>query len=175
MQELLQKQACGAYDGAGVHLIGHLQKNKVRQIVGRCDLIQSVDSPELLEMIAKKADSLQITQDVLIEINIGREASKTGVLPERLEEILAAAAENRGARICGLMAIPPSRENNTEKIDYFQQMRKLFVDISEKKYDNVHMCVLSMGMSADFEEAIAAGATMVRVGTSIFGQRDYSK
>ena len=175
VQELLEKQSLGAYEGAKVHLIGHLQKNKVRQIVGKCDLIQSVDSAELLMLISRKAESLGICQDVLIEINIGGEESKTGAKPEMLEEILVSAGSCPGIRVLGLMAIPPSIEKNTEKINFFEKMNRLFVDIGKKKYDNVTMCILSMGMSADFEQAIAAGATMVRVGTSIFGYRDYMK
>ena len=173
VQELLGKKALGAYEGTEVHLIGHLQKNKVRQIVGQCDVIQSVDSPELLQLIAAKAESLGLVQKVLLEVNIGGEESKTGASPDKIRAILDAAAGTKGVSVEGLMTIPPFEENNPGKINYFAKMYQLFVDISAEKYDNVTMRVLSMGMSADFEEAIREGANMVRVGTSIFGARSY--
>lgn len=173
VQELLGKKALGAYEGAELHLIGHLQKNKVRQIVGQCDVIQSVDSPELLRMISAKAETLGIVQKILLEVNIGGEKSKTGATPDQVRVILDAAQTAKGVSVEGLMAIPPSQENNPEKINYFAKMYQLFVDISAEKYDNVTMRILSMGMSADFEDAIREGANMVRVGTSIFGARNY--
>lgn len=173
VQEMVDKERDGAYGGAQLHFIGHLQKNKVKQVVGLCSLIQSVDSRELLELISARAAALGIVQEVLLEINIGREASKSGLSPEEISFILEAAASLPSLRVRGLMAIPPFSQNPAESRAYFAQMRQLFVDISSKKYDNVSMDFLSMGMSGDFEAAIAEGSNMVRVGSAIFGTRQY--
>jgi len=173
VQEMLEKLSKGAYEGAELHLIGSLQKNKVRNVVGRVSLIQSVDSLGLMEEISRRAATAGIVQDVLIEVNVGREPSKSGVFEETLADMLAQTAAYPGIRVMGLMAIPPAEDDAAEARKYFDTMEKLFVDMSVKKYDNVFMSILSMGMSGDFEEAIAAGATMVRVGSSIFGARDY--
>ncbi len=173
VQELLEKKALGTYDGAALHFIGHLQRNKVKQIVGACDIIESVDSTELIDLISKRATALEISQPIFIEVNIGREESKSGVMAEELDEIVAYASEKSGVSVQGLMTIPPISENIAEISNYFKQMYKLFVDISSKKYDNVNMRFLSMGMSDDFREAIMEGANIVRVGTNIFGERHY--
>ncbi len=175
VQELLEKNAAGAYAGAQVHFIGHLQRNKVKQVVGLCDLIQSVDSEELLQLIEKRAAALGIRQDVLLEVNIGGEAAKSGVAPAGLEALLRAAAPLEHVSVRGLMTVPPICAEKDETRRYFSAMYKLFVDIGRKKYDNICMDFLSMGMSADYREAVAEGANMVRVGTAIFGARDYSK
>ena len=174
MQELTAKAAQNAYEGAPVHFIGHLQTNKVRQVVGRVDLIQSVDSLRLLEAIHREAARQGIVQDILLEVNIANEESKSGfdageVLP-LLEEI------GKYSNICvrGLMAIPPISRFCGENLQYFQKMFQLYVDIRGKINDNVKVDCLSMGMSDDFEDAIAAGSTMVRVGTAIFGARHYA-
>ena len=172
VQEMTEKLAQGAYTGAPLHFIGHLQTNKVRQVVGKVDLIQSVDSPELLAMIEKRAAGQGIVQDILLEVNIGGEAAKSGVAPAALPETAAGCAH---IRVRGLMAIPPVAETSDGNHAYFAKMHELFVDIGRKKYDNVFMDFLSMGMSGDFEDAISAGANMVRVGSSIFGARDYSR
>ncbi len=169
VQEIRQKDAEGAYEGAAVHLIGHLQKNKVKYVAGQVALIQSVDSVELLRLIDKAAQARGASQDVLLEINIAREPSKTGALPEELEMLLEAASEAQAVWVRGLMAIPPKGDGGT----YFYNMKKLFVDNAGKKYDNVSMDILSMGMSDDFEQAIREGSNMVRVGSAIFGARDY--
>lgn len=169
VQELRDKQALGAYEGARLHLVGHLQKNKVKYVAGQVDLIQSVDSVALMEAISRRAASLDRVQDILLEVNIGGEAAKTGAAAERLPELLEAAARCPGLRVRGLMCIPPAGADGT----YFNIMHKLFVDNRAKKYDNVCMDFLSMGMSDDFEQAIEAGANMVRVGSAIFGRRDY--
>ena len=171
VQEMLEKNALGAYDGVPLHFIGHLQKNKVKQVVGLCSLIESVDSLALLQEISRTAAKRDLTQDVLLEINIGREESKSGFLPEALEEALAGAAELPAVRVRGLMAIPPICAEPEENRPFFLQMQKLFVDNRGKKYDNVRMYFLSMGMSGDFTEAVRCGATLVRVGTGIFGPR----
>lgn len=173
VQELLEKRAEGAYDGAPLHFIGHLQTNKVRQIVGVADLIQSVDSAELMDKIDRRAAALGLVQDILIEVNIGGEAAKSGVAPAQLPALLTLAAEKPALRVRGLMAIPPICDVPEGNHAYFVQMRELFVDIGEKKYDNVSMDFLSMGMSGDFADAVACGANMVRVGSAIFGARAY--
>lgn len=171
VQELVEKQAQDAYNGASVHFIGHLQRNKVRQVVGKVDLIESVDSAVLLELIEKQASSLGICQEILLEVNIGREPAKSGVLPEEVEALVSFAAKLPHIRLRGLMAIPPIAAFPGENRDFFRQMRQLFVDIREKTYDNTVMRYLSMGMSGDFEDAIAEGANMVRIGTALFGPR----
>ena len=146
----------------------------MKNVVGRVDLIESADSPELLLLIGKRAADLGITQDVLLEVNIGGEESKSGVSPEALPELVERAAEIPGICVRGLMTIPPNDINKQITCRYFDQMRKLFIDMGAKKYDNVTMSILSMGMSADFELAIAHGANMVRVGSAIFGERHYT-
>ncbi len=174
VQELTAKLPQGAYTGRPVHFIGHLQTNKVKQVVGRVDLIQSVDRAELLACIDKQARRLGVVQDILLEINIGAEQSKSGFSPETACEIAAGMADFPGCRLLGLMAIPPVSVHAGDNCRYFAEMRNLFVDISTKKYDNVSMECLSMGMSGDFADAIAEGSTMIRVGTAIFGPRNYN-
>ncbi|MCD8322715.1 MAG: YggS family pyridoxal phosphate-dependent enzyme [Oscillospiraceae bacterium] len=170
VQELRDKSQAGAYEGAAVHMIGHLQTNKVKYVAGKVALIQSVDSPALLEAISRRAAALNTVQDVLIEVNIGGEAGKSGVAPEALDEMLQSAAGFPGVRVRGLMAIPPAENTRA----YFGPMYHLFVDNKAKKYDNnVVMDFLSMGMSDDYEDAIKEGANMVRVGSFIFGARNY--
>ena len=175
VQELLQKFPQGAYEGAPVHFIGHLQTNKVRQGVGLVDLIQSVDRPALLECIQKEAARQGLRQRILLEVNIGAEESKSGFTPEETMQTAAKMAEYPHCHLKGLMAIPPVSEHEGDNCRYFAEMRNLFVDISAKKYDNVSMECLSMGMSGDYPDAIREGATMIRVGTAIFGARHYSK
>lgn len=175
VQELAEKAAQGAYTGAPLHFIGHLQTNKVRQIVGAVDLIESVDSPELLRRIDRRAQTLGIVQDVLLEVNIGGEDAKSGIAPEDLPALLDFAAACGNVRVRGLMAIPPICEKKGGNNAYFVRMRELFIDMGRKKYDNVFMDFLSMGMSGDFEDAIECGASMVRVGSAIFGARDYAQ
>ena len=175
VQEMMEKLDQGAYEGAPLHFIGSLQKNKVKFVVGNCDLIHSVNSVSLLEAINKRAAALGIVQDVLLEVNIAREASKTGFLPELLPAFLETAAALGSIRVRGLMAIPPIQKKVGENRLYFAQMRQLFIDIGAKKYDNVSMDFLSMGMSNDFEDAILEGANVVRVGTAIFGARNYGQ
>ena len=174
VQELAAKLAHNAYDGVPVHFIGHLQTNKVRNVVGKVDLIQSVDSTRLLEAIQKEAFIQSIVQDILLEVNIGREASKTGFSAEQILEICEKMPEYPNIRVIGLMAIPPICRDSTKNRKFFQEMYNLSVDITAKKYDNVQVDILSMGMSDDFEEAIACGSNMIRIGTAIFGARTYS-
>ena len=171
VQEMLEKREQGAYEGAPLHFIGHLQSNKVSKIVGVCDLIESVSSASLIEAIGKRAVSLGIEQKVLIEINVGKEPQKSGVLPEQADEVLALASQTKGIKVLGLMAIPPFFEDGDTDRYYFDIMFKLFVDMSAKKYDNVSVQFLSMGMSDSYVDAIRAGSNMVRIGSALFGGR----
>jgi len=171
VQEMLEKRAQGAYEGAPLHFVGHLQSNKVSKVVGVCDLIESVSSKALVESIGKKALSLGLVQNVLIEVNIGREPQKSGVMPEQTEEILELASRTKGIKVLGLMTIPPLYEENERNCYYFDTMFKLFVDMSAKKYDNISVRLLSMGMSDSFTDAIRAGSNMVRIGSALFGER----
>lgn len=175
VQEMLEKQAQGAYEGAPLHFIGHLQKNKVKQVVGLASLIHGVDSLALLEVIDRCAEKRGLTQEVLLEVNIGAEESKSGFAPEEIPAALSSAAAISHIRVRGLMCIPPAGRSEEENRLFFTKMNKLFVDNSGKKYDNVSMDFLSMGMSADFACAIACGSNMVRVGSAIFGPRPYQK
>ena len=175
VQELTAKLAENAYAGTPVHFIGHLQTNKVRQVVGKVDLIQSVDSAHLLRAVDREAGRQGIRQDILLEINIGNEASKGGFSPEEILPLLENFGEFSNVCVKGLMAIPPISRFPGENLEFFQKMRQISVDIRDIINDNVKVDCLSMGMSGDFEDAIAAGSTMIRVGTAIFGARDYSK
>ena len=173
VQELQEKNAVGAYEGARLHFIGTLQKNKAKYLVGTVELIHSVDSVPLMAEISRQALKRGLRQDILLEVNTGGEASKSGMRPEALPETLAAAAEYPGIFVRGLMTIPPICRLPEENLPYFRLLQQLFIDNSEKKYDNVRMDFMSMGMSGDYEAAIACGANMVRVGTAIFGARHY--
>ena len=174
VQELTQKLSENAYDGADVHFIGHLQTNKVRSVVGKVSLIQSVDSQRLLSAISREAQKQGITQNVLLEINIGHEESKTGFSAEDILPLLDHLNDYPHIFVRGLMAIPPVCENPGDNNKFFEEIRNLSVDITAKKYDNVSMEILSMGMSGDFADAIAHGSTMIRIGTAIFGARNYA-
>ena len=175
VQELTAKLADNAYEGAEIHFIGHLQTNKVKQVVGKVSLIQSVDSLRLLQAIEKEATKQGIVQDILLEINIGEEESKSGLHMEEIYEMLENVARSSSVRVKGLMAIPPICQNPGDNDKFFEEMCKLSVDITAKKYDNVCMEILSMGMSDDYADAIAHGSTMIRVGTAIFGARNYAQ
>ncbi len=174
VQELVAKSADDAYKGAPVHFIGHLQTNKVRQVVGRVDLIQSVDREALLACIEKVAAEQDILQDILLEINIAAEESKSGFTEAEAMEIVAKMDEFPHCRLRGLMAIPPLSEKKGDNCRFFEKIRRLSVDIMQKKSHNISMDILSMGMSEDFEDAIACGSTMIRIGTAIFGARQYT-
>lgn len=174
VQEMTAKLAQNAYDGAPLHFIGHLQRNKVRQVVGKAALIQSIGSEALLREVEKEAARQQLVQDILLEVNIGGEAAKSGFAPQEVENAAAQAKEMGHVRVRGLMTIPPADATREENVVYFQKVQALYVDINRKMYDN-GLEYLSMGMSGDFADAIRAGANMVRVGTAIFGARDYSK
>lgn len=172
VQELTAHLDDYAYDGARVHFIGHLQTNKVRFVVGRVDLIESVDSPRLLEAIERQAEKLNLVQDVLLEVNIGREESKGGCLPEDLPALARLAMDLPHVRLRGLMAIPPVAAEPGANRRFFAATRQLYVDIRSQMGDNnTDIDCLSMGMSGDYEDAIREGATLVRVGTALFGPR----
>lgn len=174
VQELAAKQAENAYAGVPVHFIGHLQTNKVRQVVGQVDLIQSVDSARLLQAINNEAQRRSIVQNVLLEVNIGGESSKSGFLADEILPFMENIAQYSNVCVMGLMAIPPISQKKGDNVKFFQKISDLCVDIRGKKYDNVQVDCLSMGMSGDFADAIACGSTMVRIGTAIFGARNYS-
>ena len=173
VQEMTQKLAEHAYDGAPLHFIGHLQRNKVKMVVGKVALIESVGSYELLSLIDAQADRLGIVQDILLEVNIGDEDAKSGFAASDLPAAAESAKALAHIRVRGLMCIPPVAEGEHGSIPYFEKVHALFVDINKKLYDNT-LDILSMGMSGDYEDAVRTGATMVRVGTAIFGHRDYT-
>ena len=175
VQELVEKTDAGAYLGKPGHFIGHLQTNKVNKVVGRADMIESVDSEHLLNKVETAAARLGIPQDILIEINIGAEESKSGVSPEALWALTDAAEAAEHLRLRGLMAIPPADATPDETRAFFARMRRLLTELQERHYDTARPDTLSMGMSGDYESAIREGATIVRIGTAIYGARDYSK
>ena len=152
-------------------MIGHLQKNKAKYVVGRAGLIHSLDSLELAREICRQAQKKGLTQDVLVEVNLAGEQSKSGVSPQELEALLEQVCQLGALWVRGLMAIPPAAQVPGQNRPYFSALRQLFVDIKSKKYDNVNMDCLSMGMSRDFCDAIAEGATLVRIGSGIYGPR----
>ena len=173
VQELTQKLSENAYEGAPVHFIGHLQTNKVKQVVGKVSLIHSIDSMRLLEAVNKEAARQGICQDILLEINIANEESKSGFTIEEMDSVLSQIGEFSSIRVLGFMVIPPICQDSTDNHKFFQKIYNLSVDITRKKYDNVCVDILSMGMSGDYADAIACGSTMIRVGTAIFGSRGY--
>lgn len=157
------------------HMIGHLQTNKVKYIVGRTALIHSVDSLRLAEEIERQAEKKDVTVDILVEVNIAREETKFGIGQEETAALVKAIAKLDRIRIRGLMTIAPYVEHAEDNRRYFREIRQLSVDIKNQNIDNVSMDVLSMGMTGDYMTAIEEGATMVRVGTGIFGERNYNR
>lgn len=173
VQEYLGKKDELHLDGVEKHLIGHLQTNKVRQIVGEVDMIESVDSVRLAKEISRVSANKNLITDILVEVNVGKEESKSGIYLEQLEDLLCEIAEMDNIKIKGLMTIPPICDSEKEVSEYFSTMYQTFIDIKSKKLDNVSMDILSMGMSGDFEAAVANGSNIVRVGSAIFGARKY--
>ena len=173
VQEMTRKLSENAYDGAPLHFIGHLQRNKVKQVVGHVSLIQSVGSLELLDEIEKVAANRGLVQDILLEVNVGGEEAKSGFAPADTEAAAEAAASRSHVRVLGLMTIPPADADRDTNMRYFEEVRALYVDIDRKMFHN-NFKYLSMGMSGDFADAIRCGANMVRVGTAIFGARNYT-
>lgn len=173
VQELLSKYDDYNLENCSLQFIGHLQSNKVRQIIGKVDLIQSVDSLKLAKEISRVSQNKDVSTDILVEVNIGKEENKSGVMPENLEELLWQIKDLPSINIKGLMTIPPICDDYDKIRRIFCDMHKMFLDISSKKLDNVSMDILSMGMSGDYYEAILEGATMVRIGSALFGKRIY--
>ena len=173
VQEFLGKEPELHLEGVEKHLIGHLQKNKVRQIVGKVDMIESVDSVAIAAEISKRSEMQGITTDVLIEVNIGDEESKFGFARENLEESLSEIALLPGICVRGMMCIPPICDTKEQNRQFFSQMKKIYIDFNSKIFNNINMNVLSMGMSADYYEAILEGSNLVRVGSALFGERIY--
>lgn len=155
-------------------MIGHLQRNKVKYLVGKTELIHSVDSIRLAEQIEKEYAKNGETANILIEVNMAQEESKFGITSQETEELIRKISTFEHIRIKGLMTIAPYTDNPETNRVYFRQMKKLSVDIRDKNIDNVSMDVLSMGMTGDYQVAIEEGSTMVRVGTGIFGERNYN-
>ena len=173
VQELLEKYDDINKDGVHVHFIGHLQSNKVKYIIDKVEMIQSLDSLSLAKEIDRQAKKHELIMDVLVEVNICAEESKSGVLPENLEEFLVEVSKFENIRVMGLMSIPPIMTDVDTQREIFRKIMKIYVDISHKKIDNINMQILSMGMSDDYDIAVEEGSTMVRVGSSIFGKRNY--
>lgn len=173
VQELLSKYEDYDLKNCELQFIGHLQTNKVRQIVGKVSMIQSVDSLKLAREISRQSVKNQVNTDILIEVNIGREENKSGVFEENLEELIAEISAFENIKVRGLMTVPPICDKKSDVCKFFDRMYKLFIDISGKTLDNVSMDLLSMGMSDDYTEAILSGANMVRVGSRLFGARIY--
>lgn len=172
VQEMTAHLADNAYEGAALHFIGHLQTNKVKFVVGRVRLIESVGSEHLLQAIEAQAAKMGVVQDILLEVNVGGEASKSGVAPKELPTLARQAAELEHVRLRGLMAIPPAARTEGGNRPFFAQMKQLFIDMKSKMDDNgLVIDCLSMGMSGDYMDAIREGATLVRVGTALFGPR----
>jgi len=174
VQEMLEKEKSRAYEGAHLHFIGHLQKNKVKNVVGLAELIHSVDSTELMETISRTAVHRGIVQDVLVEINIADEEAKSGFSPDECASAIDFASNFPGLRVRGLMCVPPICASGEENRPYFMLLHQLFIDNCKKKYDNISMDFMSMGMSGDYMTAIECGANMVRIGSAIFGPRTYA-
>ena len=173
VQEYLGKRDELNLDGVEKHLIGHLQTNKVKQIVGEVDMIESVDSVQLAREISRVSINKGLTTDILVEVNVGKEESKSGIYLENLQELVCEIAEMPNIKIRGLMTIPPICDTEKEINGYFASMYQSFIDIRDKKLHNVNMDILSMGMSGDYEYAVANGSNIVRVGSAIFGARKY--
>ena len=170
VQEILEK-APKMPEDARFHMIGHLQRNKVKQVLPHAVLIHSVDSLRLAEQIDQEAEKLGITANILLEVNVAKEESKFGMMPEEVPELTEQIAALPHLRIQGLMTIAPFVDDPEKNRPVFQKLYQLSVDIKKKNIDNVSMSVLSMGMTGDYQVAVEEGATMIRVGTGIFGAR----
>lgn len=175
VQELSSKYDDLLKDDLAISVIGHLQTNKVKQAVSMAGMIQSLDSEHLAKEISKRAVEADKLIECLVEVNIGNESSKSGVDFAQAEELVYQAAEMPGIIVSGLMVIPPADVNILRTRQYFHKIHKLFIDIADKKHDNknIRFKYLSMGMSADYAEAIEEGSNMVRVGSALYGARNY--
>ena len=173
VQEFMSKKPDLKLDNVETHLIGHLQTNKVSKIVGEVDCIESVDSLKLAKEISKQSEKKGIVTNILVEVNIGGEENKTGLPKEMLNDFLYEIADLSAIKVQGLMTIPPFSQNNEENRKFFSNMYNMYVDIKSKKIHNINMDILSMGMSGDYEDAIACGSNLVRIGSAVFGPRIY--
>ena len=174
VQELLEKYPLLHKDGVSIHFIGRLQTNKVKYIIDKVSLIHSVDSVKLAKEIDRQAAKHSLVMDILIEVNIGSEGSKGGILPDELDGFLEEIASFSHIRPMGLMVIPPADATKEETFDYFTRTYQFFVDFCEKKVHNsIDTYILSMGMSDSYEDAVSAGSNLVRIGSAIFGKRSY--
>lgn len=173
VQELLYKYDSLNLENVKTHFIGHLQTNKVKQIIPKVNMVESVDSVRLAKEISIHSKNLNTETDILVEINIGREVNKSGVLVEYLYDFLKEISQFDSIKVRGLMAIPPICDEVKDLERYFSKMQEIFIDISEKNMDNICMDVLSMGMSGDYLSAIKYGANIVRIGSALFGKRSY--
>lgn len=173
VQEFLSKKPYLKLDNCKAHLIGHLQTNKVKQIISEVDMIQSVDSVKLAKEISKRSEAMGIVTQCLVEVNIGDEDSKTGLDLELLTETLEEISSLPNIEVKGLMTIPPICDDEETLNQYFSKMHEIFIDIKSKKLDNSNISILSMGMSGDYEAAVRNGSNLVRVGSAIFGPRIY--
>ena len=174
VNELLEKYEFIDRSRVQIHFIGALQTNKVKYIIDKVDMIQSVDRESLALEIERQAAKRNIVMPILAEVNIGNEATKSGVSPEQAMEFCEFLNTLPHVKLCGLMAIPPKCENSENNREYFCKMRKIFIDISSKNVDNNIMDILSLGMSDDYLTAVECGSNLVRVGSSIFGKRNYN-
>lgn len=173
VNELLEKYDAIDKSKLDIHFIGALQSNKVKYIIDKVSMIHSVDRLSLAEEISRRALAIGKVMPVLVEVNIGKEESKSGVMPEDVLEFVRKISALKGISVEGLMAIPPKSENKEKNIEFLQKIKQIFIDISTKNVDNVNMRILSVGMSNDWREAIECGSNMVRIGSGIFGKRDY--
>jgi len=173
VQELLSKYDDLEKDGVNIHFIGKLQSNKVKYIIDKVCMIHSLDSEKLAAEIDKQSAKIGKVTDVLVEINIGREPNKSGIMPEDAESFIDSVMKYKNIRVVGLMTIAPVCEDKEEYKKYFSETYRIFIDISQKKLDNIKKPILSMGMSGSYEPAICCGSNMVRIGTALFGRRHY--
>lgn len=173
VQEILLKRDSLKLEHCKLHLIGHLQSNKIKKIVGNVDMIQSVDSFETAQQISRRSLEQGIVTEILLEVNIGEDEKKFGYSADDTEEQLVKISDLPGVKVRGMMTVAPNFKNSEKNQCVFANMHKLFIDIGTKKMDNIDMDILSMGMSGDFKEAVAEGSTLVRVGSAIFGERHY--
>lgn len=173
VQELLEKYDSYDLEHCDLQFIGRLQNNKIKYIIDKVSQIQSADSISQISEISKIAEKHQKCMNILVEVNIGNESNKGGIMPEKLFEFIDEARSFKGIHVNGLMAIPPATDSESLLMQYFSSMFQYYVDIRTKKMDNISMNCLSMGMSSDYDKAILCGANMVRIGSSLFGKRDY--
>lgn len=173
VNELLEKYDSIDKNLLDIHFIGALQSNKVKYIIDKVSMIHSVDRLSLAEEISRRALAINKVMPVLVEVNIGKEESKSGVMPEDCLEFVKEISKLKGISVQGLMTIPPKCEDKDKNIEFYKKIKQIFIDISRQNVDNVNMRILSAGMSGDWKEAVECGSNLVRIGAGIFGKRDY--